>query len=187
MSRELGSIDVMRLDQTLGQSRHVACASGCLSMRTSLEEGIKLHRFTAIFPEQFLTEARRHRKAVVAADQRMVIRCFRDDFSGFVHDVSHMTSPIQRGLSRPSSCRQNGNQGSRSDRHKRQSQSRYVDDGSPSWISTRVHKHDGFRLMVRRDGSRVRCFARNGNDWADRFPAMTGQTRTTGRPGVRVV
>ena len=42
---ELGSIDVMRLDQTLGQSRHVACASGCISMRTSLEEGIKLHRF----------------------------------------------------------------------------------------------------------------------------------------------
>jgi hypothetical protein len=27
---ELGSIDVMRLDQPLGQSRHVACASGCL-------------------------------------------------------------------------------------------------------------------------------------------------------------
>ena len=26
--------------------------------------------------------------------------------------------------------------------------------------------------MVRRDGSRVRCFTRNGNDWADRFPAI---------------
>jgi len=25
---ELGSIGVMRFDQTLGQSRHVACASG---------------------------------------------------------------------------------------------------------------------------------------------------------------
>ncbi len=25
-------------------------------------------------------------------------------------------------------------------------------------------KHDGYRLMVRRDGSRVRCFARNGHD-----------------------
>ncbi len=50
---ELGSIDVMRLDQTLGQSRHVACASSCMSMRTSLEEGIKLHRFAGIFPEQF--------------------------------------------------------------------------------------------------------------------------------------
>jgi hypothetical protein len=160
-------------------------------MRTSLEEGIKLHRFTAIFPEQFLTEARRHRKAVVAADQRMVIRCFRDDFSGFVHDVSHVTSPIQRALSRPSSCRQNGNQdiGEVADQSVTNASRNPgdVDDGSPSWISSRVHKHDGFRLMVRRDGSRVRCFARNGNDWADRFPAMTGQTRTTGRPGVRVV
>ena len=34
-------------------------------------------------------------------------------------------------------------------------------------------KHDGYRLMVRRDGSRiVRCFTRNGNDWTDRFPAI---------------
>jgi hypothetical protein len=93
---ELGSIDVMRLDQTLGRSRHVACASGCMLMRTSLEEGIKLHRFAGIFPEQFSTEAGRHREAVVAADQRMVIRCFRDDFARVVHDVSHVPPPIQR-------------------------------------------------------------------------------------------
>jgi hypothetical protein len=33
-------------------------------------------------------------------------------------------------------------------------------------------KHDGYRLMVRRDGARVRCFTRNGHDWADRFPAI---------------
>jgi bifunctional non-homologous end joining protein LigD len=33
-------------------------------------------------------------------------------------------------------------------------------------------KHDGYRLMVRRDGSRVRCFTRNSHDWADRFPAV---------------
>ena len=65
-------------------------------MRTSLEEGIKLHRFAGMFPEQFLTEAGRHREAVVAADQRMVIRCFRDDLAGFVHDVSHVLPPIQR-------------------------------------------------------------------------------------------
>jgi bifunctional non-homologous end joining protein LigD len=26
--------------------------------------------------------------------------------------------------------------------------------------------------MVRRDGSRVRCFTRNGHNWADRFPAI---------------
>src|SRR6266850_1932159 len=106
---ELGSIDVMRLDQTLGQSRHVACASSCMSMRTSLEEGIQPHRFAAIFPEQFLTEAGGYSEAVVAADQRMVIRCYRDDIASFVHDVFHVTPPIQRALSRPSCCRQNGN------------------------------------------------------------------------------
>ena len=82
----------------------------CLSMRTDLEEGIKSHRFAGIFPEQFLTAAGRHREAVVAADQRMVIRCYRDDIAAFVHDVSHVTPPIQRALSRPSCCRQNGNQ-----------------------------------------------------------------------------
>ena len=86
---ELGNIDVMRLDQTLGQPRHVACASGCISIRTSLEEGIKLHRFAGMFPEQFFTETGRHREAVVAADQRMVIRSYGDDIAGFVHDVSH--------------------------------------------------------------------------------------------------
>src|SRR5438105_4842031 len=33
-------------------------------------------------------------------------------------------------------------------------------------------KHDGFRLMVRREGSRVRGFTKGGYDWADRFPAI---------------
>ena len=33
-------------------------------------------------------------------------------------------------------------------------------------------KHDGYRLMVRREGLRVRCFTRNGNDWTDRFPSI---------------
>jgi bifunctional non-homologous end joining protein LigD len=33
-------------------------------------------------------------------------------------------------------------------------------------------KHDGFRLMVRRDGSRIRCFTKNGHDWGDRFPGI---------------
>ena len=33
-------------------------------------------------------------------------------------------------------------------------------------------KHDGYRLMVRRDVSRIRCLTRNGNDWADRFPSI---------------
>jgi hypothetical protein len=30
---------------------------------------------------------------VVAADQRMVIRCYGDDLAGFVHDVSHVPPP----------------------------------------------------------------------------------------------
>ena len=33
-------------------------------------------------------------------------------------------------------------------------------------------RRDGYRLMVRRDGARVRCFTRNGHDWADRFPSV---------------
>ena len=33
-------------------------------------------------------------------------------------------------------------------------------------------KHDGYRLMVRRDGERVRCFTRGGHNWANRFPAI---------------
>jgi ATP-dependent DNA ligase len=40
----------------------------------------------------------------------------------------------------------------------------------PLWVHE--IKHDGYRLMVRRDGSRVRCFTRNGHDWADRFPSI---------------
>ena len=40
----------------------------------------------------------------------------------------------------------------------------------PLWIHE--IKHDGFRLLVRREGSQVRCFTRGGYDWADRFPAI---------------
>jgi bifunctional non-homologous end joining protein LigD len=40
----------------------------------------------------------------------------------------------------------------------------------PLWVHE--IKHDGYRLMVRRDGSRVRCFTRNGHDWANRFPTI---------------
>src|SRR4029077_2588286 len=45
---------------------------------------------------------------------------------------------------------------------------------APSLRLERIHeiKHDGYRLMVRRDGSRVRCFTRGGHDWADRFPTI---------------
>jgi bifunctional non-homologous end joining protein LigD len=38
-------------------------------------------------------------------------------------------------------------------------------------------KHDGFRLMVRREGSRVRLL-RGGYDWADRFPRIVEAAST---------
>jgi bifunctional non-homologous end joining protein LigD len=34
-------------------------------------------------------------------------------------------------------------------------------------------KHDGYRLLVRRDGARVRLFTRRGYDWTERFSAIT--------------
>jgi ATP-dependent DNA ligase len=33
-------------------------------------------------------------------------------------------------------------------------------------------KHDGYRLMVRRDGTTVRLFTRRGYDWTERFPVI---------------
>jgi bifunctional non-homologous end joining protein LigD len=33
-------------------------------------------------------------------------------------------------------------------------------------------KHDGFRLMVRRDAAGIRLLTRNGVDWSDRFPLV---------------
>src|SRR4051794_28259917 len=34
-------------------------------------------------------------------------------------------------------------------------------------------KHDGYRLIVQRDGKRVRLFTRKGYDWSDRYPLIT--------------
>src|SRR5262249_10742790 len=33
-------------------------------------------------------------------------------------------------------------------------------------------KHDGFRMLVRRDGAGVRLFTRDGHDWSGRFPLI---------------
>jgi bifunctional non-homologous end joining protein LigD len=33
-------------------------------------------------------------------------------------------------------------------------------------------KHDGYRMIVRRDGATVRLYTRNGNDWTARLPAI---------------
>jgi ATP-dependent DNA ligase len=32
---------------------------------------------------------------------------------------------------------------------------------------------DGYRLIVQREGKRVRLFTRNGHDWSDRFPLIS--------------
>jgi hypothetical protein len=44
-----------------------------------------------------------------------------------------------------------------------------VDVGSRSGATDEI-KHDGFRIMARRDGAGVRLIARNGNDFTKRFP-----------------
>jgi ATP-dependent DNA ligase len=40
----------------------------------------------------------------------------------------------------------------------------------PGWLHE--IKHDGFRMLVRRDGDGVRLFTRNGHDWTGRFPLI---------------
>ena len=40
----------------------------------------------------------------------------------------------------------------------------------PDWVHE--IKHDGYRLMARRDGAGVRLLTRNGHDWAERYPSI---------------
>jgi bifunctional non-homologous end joining protein LigD len=40
----------------------------------------------------------------------------------------------------------------------------------PDWVHE--IKHDGHRLIVRRDGKVMRLFTRRGHDWTDRYPAI---------------
>src|SRR4051794_15460158 len=40
----------------------------------------------------------------------------------------------------------------------------------PDWIHE--IKHDGYRLIVQRDGKRVRLLTRNGYDWSDKYPLI---------------
>ncbi len=46
---------------------------------------------------------------------------------------------------------------------------------SPDW--QHEIKHDGYRLIVRREGERVRLFTRRGFDWTDRFPLIVETAR----------
>src|SRR5947208_13171304 len=41
----------------------------------------------------------------------------------------------------------------------------------PDWFHE--IKHDGYRLIVQREGKRVRLFTRRGYDWSDRYPLIT--------------
>jgi ATP-dependent DNA ligase len=40
----------------------------------------------------------------------------------------------------------------------------------PDWLHE--IKHDGYRLIVQRDGKRVRLWTRTGHDWSGRFPLI---------------
>jgi hypothetical protein len=42
----------------------------------------------------------------------------------------------------------------------------------PDWVHE--IKHDGYRLIVRRDDRAVHLFTRRGYDWTDRYPAIAG-------------
>src|SRR5260370_31528729 len=49
----------------------------------------------------------------------------------------------------------------------------------PEWLYE--IKHDGYRLIVVRDGARVRLFTRNGHDWTKRYPLIV-ETALRNRP-----
>ena len=40
----------------------------------------------------------------------------------------------------------------------------------PEWLHE--VKYDGYRLIIQRDGKRVRLFTGNGHDWSDRYPLI---------------
>jgi bifunctional non-homologous end joining protein LigD len=46
----------------------------------------------------------------------------------------------------------------------------------PDWLHE--IKHDGFRLMARRDAKGVRLYTRNGNDFTKRFPLVVAAVAT---------
>ena len=43
-------------------------------------------------------------------------------------------------------------------------------------------KHDGFRLMARRDPVGIRPITRRGNDWSERFPLVIQAVNHLGGP-----
>jgi ATP-dependent DNA ligase len=55
----------------------------------------------------------------------------------------------------------------------------------PDWVHE--IKHDGYRLMVRRDGDTVRLFTRRGHDWTDRSAAAKLRAKSFTMDGEAVV
>jgi ATP-dependent DNA ligase len=49
------------------------------------------------------------------------------------------------------------------------------------------NKHDGHRLIVRKEGAAVRLFTRNGYDWSGRFPAIAGGVEGCADVGIQSV
>src|SRR5215218_7300460 len=45
----------------------------------------------------------------------------------------------------------------------------------PEWVHE--IKHDGYRLIVRRDGDRVRLYTRRGYNWSGRYPLIIDAIR----------
>jgi bifunctional non-homologous end joining protein LigD len=43
-------------------------------------------------------------------------------------------------------------------------------------------KHDGYRMLVRRDGDSVRLYSRKALDWTARLPAIAAPVRRSSRP-----
>jgi bifunctional non-homologous end joining protein LigD len=50
----------------------------------------------------------------------------------------------------------------------------------PEWVHE--IKHDGYRLMARKQGDRVRLFSRRGYDWSHKFPLIVGALRVLTEP-----
>src|SRR5271155_1365055 len=46
----------------------------------------------------------------------------------------------------------------------------YKAPSGPGWVHE--IKHDGYRLIVRRDGKVVQLFTRRGHDWTERYPGI---------------
>jgi len=45
-------------------------------------------------------------------------------------------------------------------------------------------KHDGFRVIARKDGQRVKLYSRPGNDLTDRFSLIVGPALSTAGGGI---